>query len=120
MSSVQTVTGSESGGKGSRGFAGTIGAIGRRLSGTFIGSKPAAQVAASKDKRPPIYSYDEETGQMRVAGLLVSELAEKYKTPLYLYDVNRIADNLRNYIRALSASTQNDNYTLAYGVKVSL
>lgn len=113
MSSVQTVTSEKS---GSRGFAGAIQSIGRRLSGTFVGAKPTT--VHGRDKRPAIYSYDEETGEMRIGGVSVAELADKYQTPLYIYDVNRIADNFNQYHRSLQASVMNNNFTIAYGVKV--
>ena len=116
MSSVQTVTSEKS---GNRGFAGAIGALGRRLSGTFIGTKPHAIHGSGKDKRPAIYTYDEESGQLRIGGISVTELADQYQTPLYIYDVNRIADNFQQYQRSLQSSVMNDNFTIAYGVKVN-
>lgn len=118
MSSVQTVTSSSERGSTAGRFAGTLQSIGRRLSGTFIGSKPPAAMGLGKDKRPAVYSYDEETGQMRIAGLLVSDLAQEYQTPLYVYDVNRIVDNFHIYLKSLQSSVMNNNFTIAYGVKV--
>ena len=122
MSSVQTVT-SEKGAGASRGtIAGAIHSLSRRLSGTFVGTGTAGRsslpLTISKDKRPPIFSYDEETGQMRIGGVLVSDLAEQYGTPLYVYDVNRIMDNYHMYVRSLQSSVANSNFTIAYGVKV--
>lgn len=117
MSSVQTVSSAERGSTAGR-FAGTLQSIGRRLSGTFVGGKPPAHHGIGKDKRPAVYSYDEETGQMRIGGLLVQDLAQQYQTPLYVYDVNRIVDNFHTYLRALQSSVMNDNFTIAYGVKV--
>lgn len=41
------------------------------------------------------------SGQLRLAGVELSDLAKKYGTPLYLYDENRIRERCRVYKRAV-------------------
>jgi len=115
MSSVQTATQEGDG----RGMVGSIRSLARRLSGTFVGSRNLPHLSQGKDKRPPIFSYDDETGHLKIGGVSALELAETYKTPLYIYDVNRIVDNYNNYVKALSSSVSNNNFLLGYGVKAN-
>jgi diaminopimelate decarboxylase len=120
MSSVQTASHeSEKGGDG-RGVVGSIRSLARRLSGTFVGSRNLPHLSGQgKDKRNPIFSYDDESGQLKVGGVPVQELAENFKTPLYVYDVNRIVENYDTYIKALTTSVANNNFLLGYGVKAN-
>ena len=90
----------------------------RRLSGTFIGSRNLPD-ASGKDKKPQIYSYDEDTHILKVGKVPIDGLAEKYGTPLYVYDVDRIVDNFNLYLKALQASVANSNFLLSYAVKVT-
>lgn len=52
---------------------------------------------------------------MIIGGVRVPELVAAYGTPLYVYDVNRIVDNLHDF---QSACKQFKNYMLCYAVKV--
>ena len=90
----------------------------RRLSGTFIGTRSAADTTG-KDKKPTLYSYDDDSGNLKIAKVPVTELAEKYGTPLYIYDVDRVVDNFNLYLKALQASVTNNNFLLSYAVKVN-
>jgi len=115
--SVQTMTSETSTEKG---VVGSIRSLARRLSGTFVGTRNLPSLSGiGKDKRPPIYSYDDESGQLKIGGVTVHELAENFKTPLYVYDIDRIVDNFRLYISALQASVPNNNFLLGYGVKAN-
>lgn len=120
MSSVQTAS-HESGSSGDgRGVVGSIRSLTRRLSATFVGSRNLPPVLGQgKDKRSPVFSYDDESGQLKIGGVTIQELAENFKTPLYVYDVNRIVDNYDSYIKALTASVANNNFLLGYGVKAN-
>ena len=63
------------------GVMASIRSIGRRLSGTFIGTKT---LPTSKDKRAPIFSYEEESGLLKIGGVLAQDLVDNFKTPLYV------------------------------------
>lgn len=45
-----------------------------------------------------------EDGELMLAGVRLSPLAEKYGTPLYLYDENRIRDRIRSYVSAVDSA----------------
>lgn len=111
MSSTQTITEKSS-------VMGSIRSMARRLSGTFIGQRSVADTTG-KDKKPPLYSYDDDTGVLKIGKVPVTELAEKYGTPLYVYDVDRMVDNFNLYLKALQASVTNNNFLLSYAVKVN-
>lgn len=64
------------------GVMGSIRSIGRRLSGTFIGTKV---LPTSKDKRSPIFSYEEDSGLLKIGGVLAQDLVDNFKTPLYVF-----------------------------------
>ena len=42
-----------------------------------------------------------ENGELCFAGMPLSDLADKYGTPLYLYDEARIRHNCRTYLEAV-------------------
>ncbi|CAG2117443.1 unnamed protein product, partial [Medioppia subpectinata] len=102
--------------KAETGFIGSIRRLSRRFSGTLLNvdSKAGPHLIHSGRKtiysyddeeqlriagphlihsgRKTIYSYDDEE-QLRIGGVAAEELMEKYGTPLYVYDVNRLTDN---------------------------
>ena len=97
---------------------GSIRSMARRLSGTFIGSRNLPD-GTGKDKKVQLYTYDDDTGILKIAKVPINELAEKYGTPLYVYDVDRIIDNYAIYMKSLQSSIANNNFLLAYNLKVS-
>ena len=42
-----------------------------------------------------------ESGELCFAGMPLTPLAQKYDTPLYLYDENRIRERCRTYLSAM-------------------
>ncbi|MHA6251054.1 diaminopimelate decarboxylase [Oceanobacillus sp. CAU 1775] len=56
-----------------------------------------------------------DKGHLEIGGIDTIELAKKYDTPLYVYDVSLIRENTRNFIRAFEKL--NVNYKVAYASK---
>lgn len=61
---------------------------------------------------PPFPRVD---GELRCGDLAVSELAERFGTPLYVYDMERVAERVRKFERAFAGV----DHLLAYSVKAN-
>ncbi len=59
-----------------------------------------------------------DDGQLYFAGFNVAELAQKYGTPLYLLDENRIRENCRRYLSAMQENF-GSNYAVLYASKAN-
>ena len=63
-------------------------------------------------------SADEKTGHLTFAGQDTVKLAEKYGTPLYLFDEDRIRENCRRYLAAFQKSGL-EKYRVIYAGKAA-
>ncbi|XP_054159152.1 diaminopimelate decarboxylase-like isoform X2 [Oppia nitens] len=97
------------------GFIGSIRRLSRRFSGTLLNVDSKAGPHMVHSGRKTIYSYDDEE-QLRIGGVSAEELIEKYGTPLYVYDVNRLTDNYNVYLGSLKSIK---NFMLCYAVKAN-
>lgn len=97
------------------GFMGQIRKLSRRLSATLLDAQKGQNLLGQRAKNS-IYSHDSDSN-LRINGVPAAEIVEKYGTPTYVYDANRIVDNYYDYLGSL----QNiNNFMLCYPVKVRL
>lgn len=98
------------------GILGQIRRFSRRLSGNILSADPKDVRAYlnRNDNRKPIYSYDNED-HLRIGGLQLKDLADEFGTPLFVYDINRIYDN----VDLFTGSLRKKHFNLCYSIKVN-